>query len=149
MHLIIREAIADDADSIRDLYRLLTPGGAIDVKPQRICAIGNHDDHYLLVAEIDGKVCGTLLLSFCMDAMYGDRPFALVENVVVDPAMRQIGVGRKLFAQVEAISIARASSKIMLLSSVERESAHAFFHRIGFSSDKKRGFVKYRSQFSS
>lgn len=145
----IREATANDADSISALYQLLTPGKAVNVMPERLAAIADHHDNFLLVAEIEGVVCGTVFVCFCMDAMYGEQPFTLVENVVIAPAWRQQGIGTQLFSRVETMSIERASSKIMLLSSVEREPAHAFFRQIGFSSDKKRGFVKYRSQFSS
>jgi hypothetical protein len=35
-------------------------------------------------------------------------------------------------------------SKIMLLSSIHRTQAHAFFERAGFKGDSKRGFVKYQ-----
>jgi hypothetical protein len=37
--------------------------------------------------------------------------------------------------------------KIMLLSSVSRVNAHRFFEHVGFRGDRKRGFIKYRSQF--
>lgn len=145
----IREATANDADSINRLYRLLTANEAVNVKPERVAAINRDDDHFLLVAEIDGCVRGTVLMSFCMDAMFGEQPFTVVENVVIDPRWRRHGIGAKLFSRVEAMSAERASSKMMLLSSIERDSAHAFFRSIGFSPDKKRGFVKYRSQFAS
>jgi N-acetylglutamate synthase-like GNAT family acetyltransferase len=146
--IIIREAAARDAISINSLYQLLSANQAINVKPERIVAIANHDDHFLLVAEIEKNVCGTAFMSFCMDAMFGEQPFTVIENVIVAPARQHCGIGKKLLAQIEAMSIARASSKIMLLSSSEREAAHAFFRENGYASDKKRGFVKYRSQFS-
>jgi hypothetical protein len=37
-------------------------------------------------------------------------------------------------------------SKIMLLSNSKRSEAHTFFEKQGFSSELKKGFVKYRSQ---
>lgn len=36
---------------------------------------------------------------------------------------------------------------MMLLSSATRVDAHRFFEQAGFLGDRKRGFVKYRSQF--
>lgn len=36
-----------------------------------------------LVAEHAGAVLATAMLSFVMDPMFGDRPFALLENVAV------------------------------------------------------------------
>jgi N-acetylglutamate synthase-like GNAT family acetyltransferase len=147
--ITVREATPNDADSLNTLYRLLTANAAVNVRPDRIAAIAKHDDHFLLIAEIDNHVCGTVFTSFCMDAMFGEQPFTVIENIVIDMSWRRHGVGRKLLATVEAMSIARTSSKMMLLSAIEREFAHAFFQKIGFASDKKRGFVKYRSQFDA
>jgi N-acetylglutamate synthase-like GNAT family acetyltransferase len=146
--IVIREATASDADAINFLYFSLTANKSVNVKAERITAIAQHDDHFLFVAEIGDKVCGTVFMSFCMDAMFGEQPFTVVENIIVASDSRQRGVDAKLLAHVEAISTLRGSSKIMLLSSTERETAHVFFQRAGFSSGKKRAFVKYRSQFT-
>lgn len=40
-------------------------------------------------------------------------------------------------------------SKIMLLSAANRERAHTFFERCGYSASAKRGFIKYRTAFSA
>ncbi|MNR35046.1 hypothetical protein D3C85_1528660 [compost metagenome] len=50
--------------------------------------------------------------------------------------------------EVEAFCAASDCSKIMLLSSVEREDAHRFFERCGFDASIKRGLVKYRRSFA-
>ena len=147
-NLAVRAAQPEDAAAIAALYRLLTGNPAVNVTPERLRAIAAHDDHHLLAAEMKGKVCGTIMLTFCMDAMFGEQPFTVVENVIVDPECRGCGIGAALFAQAETMSIARMSSKIMLLSAAERTDAHAFFERIGYAGDKKRGFIKYRRQFS-
>ncbi len=44
---------------------------------------------------------------------------------------------------VEEQARAAGCTKRMLLSSTMRGEAHAFFSRIGFDGEKKRGFVKY------
>ncbi|WP_218567949.1 GNAT family N-acetyltransferase [Pseudomonas sp. LTJR-52] len=45
---------------------------------------------------------------------------------------------------IEQRCIKKDCSKIMLMSSIHRTQAHAFFKRAGFKGDSKRGFVKYR-----
>ena len=47
---------------------------------------------------------------------------------------------------VEHFCVEADCSKIMLLSNSERSAAHRFFEKQGFSPDRKKGFVKYRSQ---
>ncbi len=80
--------------------------------------------------------------------MYAEQPFAVVENLVVDQECRGYGIGQALLREAERFCLSRNGSKMMLLSSVSRVNAHRFFERVGFRGDRKRGFVKYRSQFS-
>ncbi|MNY55522.1 Acetyltransferase (GNAT) family protein [compost metagenome] len=80
--------------------------------------------------------------------MYGRQPFAVVENIVVDLAARNRGVGAALMREVETFCAEGDCSKIMLLSSVDRTDAHRFFERCGFDASIKRGLVKYRRSFA-
>jgi len=92
-------------------------------------------------------VCGTAFLTLCLDAMFGNQPYGVLENVVVNEACRGQGIGKRLFEHTEEVCRKRDCSKIMLLSTAAREAAHRFFEQQGYSSANKRGFVKYRSQF--
>jgi GNAT superfamily N-acetyltransferase len=99
------------------------------------------------VCEIDGYVRGTVLICLCADAMYARQPFAVVENLVVDQECRGNGIGHALLREAERFCLSRSCSKMMLLSSASRADAHRFFEQVGFRGDRKRGFVKYHSQF--
>lgn len=79
--------------------------------------------------------------------MFGNQCYGVIENVVIDEALRGKGIGSTLFEHTEEICRNNDCSKIMLLSTKSREDAHRFFEQQGFSSADKRGFVKYRSQF--
>lgn len=94
-------------------------------------------------------VVGSALLSLCMDVMFEDQPFAVVENVIVESTCRNLGVGAVLLRKVENIARDRHCSKIMLLSSASRDDAHRFFARHGYQERSKRGFVKYRREFNT
>jgi GNAT superfamily N-acetyltransferase len=101
-----------------------------------------------MVCEVDGRVRGTVLVCVCADAMYGGQPFSVVENLVVDQECRGHEIGKALLREVERFCLSRNCSKMMLLSSASRVDAHRFFEQVGFRGDRKRAFVKYRSQFS-
>lgn len=88
------------------------------------------------------------MVNICADVMFGQQPFAVVENVVVDAAWRGQDIGARLFSHLEDFCRARECSKIMLLSTAVREDAHRFFARIGYDGQAKLGFVKYRRHFS-
>lgn len=145
--LIIREAGAEDAGAVEALYRSFVSSPDIRVLPQRLEAIASDPRNFLLVGELGGVVCCTGFLTICLDPMFGNQPYAVLENVVVEEALRGEGIGSRLFLEVEELCRQRDCSKIMLLSSSSREQAHRFFERQGYDAANKRGFVKYRRQF--
>ena len=145
----VRRACAADAGGVAALYAQLVANPALQVLPERLDDLRDHADAALLVASAGDALVGTVFVAWCPDAMFGRRPFAVVENIVVDAATRGLGVGAVLLAEVERLCLARDCSKIMLLSAGERTQAHRFFERSGYAGDRKRGFVKYRSAFAS
>jgi N-acetylglutamate synthase-like GNAT family acetyltransferase len=142
--LKVRRAVPDDAGSIDALYGQLVGDAARCVLPERIQELAGNPRTALLVAQRDGRVCGTALVSLCDDVMFNRQPFAIIENVVVDAAARNQGVGAELLREAEAYCAANDCSKIMLLSSMDRTDAHRFFERCGFDTSMKKGLVKYR-----
>lgn len=142
----IREATASDANDLTGLYRLLKEDPGIAVKPARLDQLRANPQSFLMVCEIDGKTIGTAHISLCPDAMYGDQPFGIVENIVVAEEFRARGVGRALMNHVDELCFSLGCSKIMLLSNAKRHNAHRFFTQRGYSASRKVGFVKYRSK---
>jgi GNAT superfamily N-acetyltransferase len=147
MTTAIRRARSQDAGEVARLYAQLVANPALNVLPDRLAELETSADAALFVADRGDRLAGTVLVALCPDAMFGRRPFAVVENVVVDAAARGQGVGKALLAAVERFCLAADCSKIMLLSAIERTDAHAFFERQGYAGDRKRGFVKYRGAF--
>ena len=147
--VVVRRAHARDAGELNRLYAMLVANPALCVLPERLEALHSHADAALLVAAQADALVGTVFVVWCPDAMFGARPFAVVENVVVDATSRGRGVGAALLDEVERLCLARDCSKIMLLSAVERHDAHRFFERRGYAGDRKRGFVKYRTTFGA
>ena len=147
--MIVREAKPEDALKLSELYNQLVNNTAINVEPEQIQALYDDERSKLLVCEYQGHVVGSALVSLCSDVMFRKQPFAVVENVIVDVAAQGKGVGSALFQEIEIFCLNTDCSKIMLLSSAQRLDSHAFFEKQGFKGSVKRGFVKYRSAFSS
>jgi N-acetylglutamate synthase-like GNAT family acetyltransferase len=144
----IRCAVPDDASAIEALYRELVNNPAICVSPQRIEQVAQDENTFLLVADCDGTVAGTALLSLCLDVMFGNHAFGVVENVVVSSHTRSSGIGTMLMREIEHIASLNQCSKLMLLSTASRTDAHRFFARVGYQDGSKQGFVKYRRDFN-
>ncbi len=145
---IVRVADRTDAAALQSLYCQLVDDVNVNVTESQIQMVAEGARTRLYVCEVDGGVCGTVLVSLCADVMYADQPFAVIENLVVDHRCRGHGIGQALLHEVEQYCLSGNCSKMMLLSSASRTDAHSFFERVGFRADLKRGFVKYRRQFT-
>jgi GNAT superfamily N-acetyltransferase len=140
----IRRATGDDASDIATLYHELIERPDIDVLPERLTQIASDPNTALFVCEGDSRLLATALVSLCADVMYGFQPYAVIENFVVDSDFRRKGVGTALITHIENFCLDADCSKIMILSAMNRVSAHSFFEDAGFAGTSKRGFVKYR-----
>lgn len=140
---MIREAEVKDRDAIQRLYEILCPGEPINVLELMIEQIKNDKNNFLFVDEQDSIIFGTVLLTICLDPMFGLQPYGLVENIVINPQMRGKGVGKKLLEHVERFCRDLNCSKIMLLSNSFRVDAHRFFEANGYNGSVSKGFKKY------
>ncbi len=97
----------------------------------------------LLVLEADGRIVGTLVLLIIPNLTHQGRPYATVENVVVDESERGGGRGRQLMEY--AIDEAKRAGcyKIALTSHKSRTDAHRFYEDLGFVSTHEA----YRIEF--
>lgn len=144
----IRRATKDDAEAIANLYRELNTLSPVSVLPERIEAVANSNNTYLLVCDDAGEIIATALVCLCQDVMFGNQPFALVENMVVSAGYKREGIGKSMMDYIEAFCLKQDCSKIMLQTSSENRAARDFYTAIGYDPNTKIGFVKYRRYFS-
>jgi GNAT superfamily N-acetyltransferase len=102
------------------------------------------DEQRLMVSETDGRIVGSLVLLIIPNLTHQGRPYATVENVVVDESERGSGRGRELMEY--AIDEAKRAGcyKIALTSHKSRTDAHRFYEHLGFVSTHEA----YRIEFS-
>lgn len=140
---MIREAEGGDRDALQALYQQLAPEAPVRVTAERIEEIKNDPHNYLWVYEENDVPVGTLLVTLALNPMFGSLPFGVIENVVVDEAYRNQGIGSKLMDHAILFCREKKCVKVMLMSSVHRTEAHAFYERKGFDGSSKKGFVLY------
>ncbi|OWA33548.1 hypothetical protein B9G55_19495 [Saccharibacillus sp. O16] len=142
--MLIREAEARDQTQLFELYKMLVPRSKkMNVLEEQIEKIRQDPNHFLFVYENDGEILGTVTLNICLQALHGDRPYAITENVVVHEQHRNNQIGQKLFKYIEEYCKSMNCHRIMLLSNSTRQEAHRFFEREGFDGSVSRGFKKY------
>lgn len=144
----IRRATKDDTEAIANLYRELNTLSPISVVPERIDAVANSNNTYLLVCDDAGEIVATALVCLCQDVMFDNQPFALVENVVVSANYKREGIGKSMMDYIETFCLEQDCSKIMLQTSSENHDARDFYTAMGYDPDTKIGFIKYRRYFS-
>lgn len=94
--------------------------------------IDRDPNHELLVAELDGKVIGTLHLFFTPSLSYRGRLRAHFESVRVDVNLRSRGIGARMVEYAIQRAKERGAHLVELTSNNERPDAHRFYERLGF-----------------
>lgn len=79
--------------------------------------------------SIGARDVGVTLVTFARDAQV---PYAVIEDLVVDPACRSKGYGQILMDWIAAECRARNITRIFLESGIENHRAHDFFKQDGF-----------------
>jgi GNAT superfamily N-acetyltransferase len=131
----VRQASEADIPRILELYEVLT-GERHDLTQHEtaplFAEISAMPGHELLVAEEEGVVVGSMVLLIVPNLSHGALPWAMVENLVVDPAHRRRGIGRLLMDYARERAREAGCYKIQLLSNTKRKEAHRFYKKLGF-----------------
>jgi GNAT superfamily N-acetyltransferase len=118
-------------DAIRERAEVV--GETLD--PAYLAAFAEIDrdpNQQLLVAELDGRVVGTLQLTFIRHLMYQGGLIAQIEAVRVDESLRGLGIGAKLMTHAIDEARRRGAVRVQLTTNKQREAAHRFYRRLGF-----------------
>lgn len=84
------------------------------------------------VAEVDGRVVGTFMLSFLRHLMRRGTLVAQIEAVRIDGPQRGRGLGGKMMRWALDEARRRGCSRVQLTSNLARKDAHRFYQRLGF-----------------
>lgn len=96
----------------------------------------------LLVAEVHGRVVGTLQLSVLPNLTYGGRRRAQVEGVRIAADARGGGVGRGLVEHAKSLAREAGCHMLQLTTNRQRAQAVRFYERLGFV-DSHHGLKLY------
>lgn len=138
---MFREAGKDDFEAIAGLYQQLHPDEPLLIDRSGFDRIIASEAFRLCVLEVDGEVVATTYLNLVPNLTRGSRPYAVVENVVVDKSRRGTGLGKQVMAGTLQAAWDAGCYKVMLMTGSKRESTHAFYRACGFSPDAKHAFL--------
>lgn len=133
----IREARTGDLDALVELLGLLfslEADFAVDARRQRSgleMMLTKGQARLLLVAETGGLVVGMATAQVVISTAEGG-PALLVEDVVVRPEARGLGMGRALLARIEAWGQTLGATRLQLLADRSNAASHDFYRACGF-----------------
>jgi GNAT superfamily N-acetyltransferase len=86
----------------------------------------------LIVAEMDGRIVGTLHLIFIPSLSFQGGLRAQIESVRVDEPLRGQGIGKQMMEWVIERAHQRGAHVVQLTTHNTRTDAHRFYERLGF-----------------
>lgn len=103
------------------------------------------NEDYILVGikNEEGELIGSVMGILCQDTVGGCRPFVVLENLIVSPKYRKMGLGKRLIFFIEDWAKENNSYFVMFMSLAKRKEAHTFYESLGYSQEISNGFKKY------
>ncbi len=140
MPVSVRAATKDDLPAIVQLLAQLSLeaprenlGPPLPIAYARaIDAVLADSRQHLLVAEEDGELSGTVCLIIIPNLSYQARPYAILENMVVDEGHRGKHIGEALIGRCLDLARAAGCFKLSLTSNKSRHGSHRFYEAQGF-----------------
>lgn len=135
-NLDIRRAQPSDLPGVLTLYAQpeLDNGVVLEVKDaeQIFARFARYPDYALYVAEQGKRIVGSFALLIMDNLGHLGAPSAIVEDVVVDPALHGHGIGQAMMHFAAAEAREKNCYKLVLSSNAKRETAHKFYEGLGF-----------------
>lgn len=144
--MLIREAVQDDLIGLLELYTHLhdNPMPERSIGLQQIWdGILSDPNHHILVGEQEGVLVCSCVVVIVPNLTHGQRPYALLENVITHPVYRKKGYASGAIAAAIELAQNAGCYKIMLLTGSKEESTLRFYERTGFNSHDKTAFIKW------
>lgn len=140
--LLIRRAEERDLPTVIRLFAIPDEGNIKDEDAssplpgcyrEALAAIAADPSNMLVVAEREGVVIGAFHLTIIQYVAYRGGRVAQIENVIVDPDARSLGVGAAMMGWAIDEARRRGCFRVQLTTNKARKRAHRFYERLGFT----------------
>jgi len=139
---VLREG--DAAEVVELLVQLGSP--SVDPDPARVGAklAEMHACGHVRVFGFDdgGRVVGMVTVGRIEGLSYDCRPFAVIENVVVQDSERRRGIGTRLVRRAIDQAQAWGCYKVVLETGSRRDATFRFYEGCGLRRGEKTAFIK-------
>lgn len=143
---MIREITPDDFDGLLKLYMQLH-NNPFPKKDERVVSLWkkilSDENHHIIVAEEDGKIVSSCVCVIIPNLTHGQRPYALIENVVTDCEYRRRGLATACLNYAGHIAEKENCYKLMLLTGSKEQATLDFYKQAGYNSNDKTAFIRW------
>lgn len=143
---VIREIRSDDFDGLMELYTQLHDNPVPDKTAEVMTlweSILADENHHIIVADVDGRIVSSCVCVIIPNLTHGQRPYALVENVVTDREYRNRGLATKCLEYAKSIAENKNCYKIMLMTGSKDKSVLNFYEHAGYNRNDKTAFIQW------
>ena len=138
--MIIRTATIDEVGIVFDLIETFDRDKSLRPNESEVLLIQNNLSKLgggVLVAELNNKIVGTCTLAICPNLSWSGRPYAMIENIIVNSSYKRQGIGTALLQKAESMAKKANCYKVALMTGVNRAESIKFYESAGFSGNKK------------
>lgn len=99
--------------------------------------------YHVFVAQKDRVLVSSLVLLIIPNLTHGQRPYAVIENVITDSAFRNRGYASALLSAARETAKAQNCYKIMLMTGSKKDSTFRFYEKAGYNRTDKTAFIQW------
>lgn len=135
--------VTDDISELAKLYaQFWNEESCVETMHRQFIKFQKNSSHILVSAVENNKLIGSVMGVICQE-LYGNcEPFLVLENMIVDKAYRNQGVGKALISELEEIATKRNCTQVILVTESNRIDACGFYESVGYSPESHKGFKK-------
>ncbi len=144
--MLIREAMKEDLIGLLELYTQLHDN-PMPVQDEKLMSLWDNilsnPDHYVILGLEDTQIISSCVITVIRNLTRGQRPYALIENVITHEGYRNRGYATKLLEHAKELALHENCYKIMLLTGTKEESTLNFYRKAGYNCEDKTGFIQW------
>ena len=135
MQFNIREARGEEADALLELWKATGSGPSVTDTPEHLRMLTQQSADLFLVAEMDGRVIGSILGGW-------DNWRGHIYRLAVHPDFRRRGLARALTKEIEQRLRARGARRVYALASTKQEMGVGFWESLPYERSKDLPYVR-------